>query len=169
MTAMMPGWQLPFTSELQKGMGELRAALLTTFEPPDADVLVEDVLPVWLGLAREATDSGPEQTTFIVELQQRIKALRGRLSVFTSTRPSEGSAHWLWNDVRLCTRRRHAARCSTRESVVAPPWSRKRWQCQRDTRDCRQLNEPDAVCSPRPNPSRLASDCAARAAPRRPA
>lgn len=103
MSVDFPLWQLPFSSSLQEGLGELRAALLTTFEPPDADVLVEDVLPGWLGLSRDAAESGPERTTFLVDLQRRVKSLRGRLAVFSSSRPNGGRSHWLWNDVLLCT------------------------------------------------------------------
>ena len=103
MSVDIPLWQLPFSSGQQEGLGELRAALLTTFEPPDADVLVEDVLPGWLGLSRDAAESGPERTTFLVDLQRRVKSLRGHLAVFSSSRPTTGRSHWLWNDVFLCT------------------------------------------------------------------
>lgn len=95
-----PEWQLPSSSNLTAGLGPLRAALLTTFEPPDPDVLVEDLLPGWLGLTRELADSGPGRATFLVDLQQRLKALRGQVAIFSSAgvlRP-----HWLWRDVHVC-------------------------------------------------------------------
>ncbi len=95
-----PEWQLPSSSSLTESLGLLRAALLTTFDPPSPDVLVEDVLPLWLGVTRELVDSGPARTTFLVELQQRVKALRGKITVFASGGTIQ--PHWLWRDVHVC-------------------------------------------------------------------
>jgi hypothetical protein len=95
-----PEWQVPPSSNITEGLGPLRAALLTTFEPPDPDALLEELLPKWLGLTRELADSGPGRATFLIDLQQRIKALRGQITIFSSA--GEFKPHWLWRDVHVC-------------------------------------------------------------------
>jgi hypothetical protein len=83
----------------------LLAALLTTYERPDPDVLVEEFLPQWVGLERGPADLGTdenEKLSFYWELDRRLQLLRGRFAIFSST--SHGLSernHWLWRYVRL--------------------------------------------------------------------
>lgn len=96
----VPSWLEPLETDLAAERGELRAALLTTFDPPEPALLIEDLLPTWLGMDRELVDSGPDRATFLMDLQSRLKRLRGRIAIFCSSRPEEDSGHWLWRDVR---------------------------------------------------------------------
>ena len=93
-------WQLPLESNLTQDLGPLRAVLCTTFDPPDPDLLIEDILPKWLGLTREIVDSGPTRATFLMELQLRLKELRGRITIFSSA--DTIAPHWLWRDLHIC-------------------------------------------------------------------
>lgn len=103
MSSAAPLWQPAASSDLREGLGDLQGCLLTTFEPPDADFLVEDVLPAWLGMSRTNSEDAGERTVFLVDLQSRLRDLRGRLSVFSSARPTIGGGHWLWSDFHLHT------------------------------------------------------------------
>src|SRR5438045_3466738 len=63
----------------------LLGALLTTYQPPSPQLLVEDLLPEWLGLERTAPgdNSQPdERFLFYLELDRRLKELHGQLSIF---------------------------------------------------------------------------------------
>lgn len=84
----------------------LRAALLTTYEPPDPNVLVEELLPQWLGMEHGLADFGTdenERLSFDWELDRRLQRLRGHFAVFSSSGNGQSSARnrWLWRYVRL--------------------------------------------------------------------
>jgi hypothetical protein len=83
----------------------LRAVLLTTYEQPDPDVLVEEFLPQWLGMERGAADLGTdenERLAFYWELDRRLQPLRGHFAIFSSSRHELSERnHWLWRYVRL--------------------------------------------------------------------
>jgi hypothetical protein len=103
MSARQPLWQPAARSRLHEGLGQLRACLLTTFEPPDAHFLVEELLPEWLDMSRRSSEHAAEQTLFEVDLQRRLQDLRGRFCIFSSSRPADSLGHWLWSDCHLHT------------------------------------------------------------------
>src|SRR6266571_2074069 len=98
-----PEWQSPLSiGQSEADRGTLRAALLTTYEPPEASALIEDYLPQWLDLERGYTDeSKMERCLFFVELDRRLKELHGRISVFCSPFTTAMRPSWLWRYIRL--------------------------------------------------------------------
>jgi hypothetical protein len=84
----------------------LEAAFLTTYEPPDSSLLVEELLPAWLGLEAPYSGDGPGQLRFYTELVGRLKSLHGRFVVVSSAAQTNvgplpaGSEDWLWNHVQ---------------------------------------------------------------------
>ena len=84
-----PSWET-IPSVVRGGAGDghrrtLRSALLTSYETPDSAVLVEDLLPEWLGLARPfAEETGDARYLYFTELDRAPKALQGQLSVCCS-------------------------------------------------------------------------------------
>jgi hypothetical protein len=81
---------------------KLRKALLTTFDPPDPILLIEDLLPVWLGLnRRDLGETNYDRYIFYTELHEALNRVRNRISVFHSYRPSSPASSWLWRQVRL--------------------------------------------------------------------
>jgi hypothetical protein len=99
-----PKWKLAFDSESCYGsiLGDLRTALLTTYDPPDPQFLVEDLLPGWLKLSREYSEIGPEREPFFAELQLRLRALRGRFAIFATPRMEDERPHWIWRYIHRC-------------------------------------------------------------------
>jgi len=80
----------------------LRKALLTTFDPPDPILLIEDLLPIWLALNRQDLgESNRERYLFYAELHEALNRVRNRISVFHSYQPSSPPPSWLWRQVRL--------------------------------------------------------------------
>lgn len=80
----------------------LRKALLTTFDPPDPILLIEDLLPAWLSLNRqEPGESNRERYLFYAELHEALNRIRNRISIFHSYRPSSPAPSWLWRQIRL--------------------------------------------------------------------
>lgn len=82
--------------------GRLIEAWMTSFEPPDASLLVEHVLPVLLNVNSSLTQEVKERKLFFAELATALERLHGRLTVISS--PSvgarEGSQYpWLWRYV----------------------------------------------------------------------
>ena len=111
----------------------LRAALVTTYGRPDPDVLVEELLPQWLGMERELTDSGAtnqERQLFYLELDRRLRSLRGRFSIFSSDDTEQPQAyHWLWRYLRLLT-----VGCDGRATQHSKLWM-FHWHATQDTED----------------------------------
>lgn len=64
--------------------GPVRAALLTTFDVPDAELLVEDLLPRWLGLHRVPSADESAQRQFLAELVAELDRLHGAIHVISS-------------------------------------------------------------------------------------
>ncbi len=82
--------------------GQLRGLWMTSFEPPDAALLVEHLLPALLGCEQASAGEGPGRTLFLAELALRLAPLRGRLNIITSpTRAGAADAAypWLWRHV----------------------------------------------------------------------
>lgn len=81
---------------------QLVEAWMTTFDPPDAPLLVERLLPSLLGTAHDAGIDGPARPLFFAELGDRLNQLRGRITVISSPprrqRPLQPYP-WLWRYV----------------------------------------------------------------------
>lgn len=75
----------------------LLAAFITTFDPPQAEVLVQDLLPAWLELTNSYVDEGADKLRFYAELEDGLKRLRGRFTIVSSMGAQEQSGHgWIW-------------------------------------------------------------------------
>ncbi len=102
-----PTWQSPLLSARAGHI--LKAALFTTYRPPDAGLLVEHVLPSILGLDRAFTSDAEARPLYFGELARELEKLRGKLTVITSCaveegdstteNPSTGTYPWLWRYV----------------------------------------------------------------------
>ena len=84
-----PAWEtMPAAIQGSRHDGNRRTllgALLTSYETPDSAVLIEDLLPEWLGLERPFTEEpGDARYLFFTELDRSLKALKGNLSIFCS-------------------------------------------------------------------------------------
>lgn len=82
--------------------GRLQEAWITTFDQPDAGLLVEHLLPSLLGTSFALTQEGQDRTMFFGELGTMLEALHGRLTVISS--PSRADREdfpypWLWRYV----------------------------------------------------------------------
>jgi hypothetical protein len=100
--------------------GPVRAALLTTFDVPDAELLVEDLLPRWLGLHRVPSADESAQHQFLAELAAELDRLHGSIHVISSPpRHEDVRPHWLWSYVR---RHHVGAKTGTRAVQHAKLW-----------------------------------------------
>lgn len=82
--------------------GSLREAWLTSFEQPDARLLVEHLLPSLLGTSHSLSQEIQERTLFFGEMSTALEALHGRLTAISSSRRAtrEDSPYpWLWRYV----------------------------------------------------------------------
>ncbi|TDP74727.1 hypothetical protein [Roseateles toxinivorans] len=96
-----PGWREPTLAEPGDTSRPLLAALLTTFDPPQADVLVQDLLPDWLGLSTAYVDEGADKLRFYAELEDGLKRLQGRFTIVSSPGIQEQGGHgWIWRYIR---------------------------------------------------------------------
>jgi len=100
--ADLPGWK-PLTGLDEHGAnnGRLLAALLTTYDPPDPGILIEEYLPVWLGLKNSYADEGNDRLRYFAELEDALRRLKGRISIVSSAGAVGTSAEaWIWNYIR---------------------------------------------------------------------
>ncbi|MCA9063019.1 MAG: hypothetical protein KDA96_08170, partial [Planctomycetaceae bacterium] len=100
--AGVPGWK-PLTGLDEHGTnsGRLLGALLTTFDPPDPGVLIEEYLPVWLGLENSYANEGNDRLRYFAELEEALHRLKGRISIISSAGEVGTSAEaWIWNFIR---------------------------------------------------------------------
>jgi hypothetical protein len=75
---------------------------MTSFEQPDAGLLVEHLLPSLLGASHSLSQELPERTLFFGELGTALEALHGRLTVISSPPREERESSqypWLWRYV----------------------------------------------------------------------
>ena len=82
---------------------ELREAWMTSFEPPDARLLVEDLLPALFGMNRSLSQDRNEKTLFFGELGNYLG--RVPLTVISSMPRGAGEDRpypWLWQYVKRC-------------------------------------------------------------------
>lgn len=95
--ALMPQWRaLNQIAEFNRG--RLLGALLTTFEPPDAGVLIESYLSEWLGLEGICVDEGDDRLRYFAELEDALRRLKGRIAIISSPGTEHISADgWIWN------------------------------------------------------------------------
>ena len=78
----------------------MHAALLTTYDPPDPALLVEELLPCWFDLDREMSSDDAANRFFLAELETNLQRRRGKLAVFSSaTLLGPDSQHWIWSHV----------------------------------------------------------------------
>jgi hypothetical protein len=82
--------------------GRLHEAWMTTFDQPDAGLLVEYLLPSLLGASHSLSQEVQERTLFFGELGTALEQLHGRLTVISS--PPAGARApsqypWLWRYV----------------------------------------------------------------------
>jgi len=93
----LPLWQhaLPFPPL----GGRLEQAWMTTFERPDAALLVEHLLPSLLGMSTGLSQDSGGRNVFFSELGTTLEPLRNRFTIISSPTPGErvGSPYpWLW-------------------------------------------------------------------------
>ena len=82
--------------------GRLHEAWLTSFERPDAGLLVEHLLPSLLGTSRSLTQDSAGRMLFFGELGTALEALHGRLTVIASppcAACEDPQYPWLWRYV----------------------------------------------------------------------
>lgn len=82
--------------------GQLQAAWMTTFDQPDASLLVEHLLPSLLGTSHTLSQELQERKLFFGELGMALESLHGQLTVISS--PPRASRvdpqyPWLWRYV----------------------------------------------------------------------
>jgi len=82
--------------------GRLLEAWMTSFEQPDAGLLVEHLLPSLLGANHSLSQEVQERNLFFGELDAALETLHGRLTVISSPTPGtrkESQYPWLWRYV----------------------------------------------------------------------
>ena len=96
-----PEWLDPVGDETaDRDAGAVQAALLTTYDTPDAALLVEDLLPRWFRLNREMSSDDAANRFFLAELEVELQKRRGKLAVFSSPAVlGPDSQHWIWSHV----------------------------------------------------------------------
>lgn len=95
-----PDWREPSIASVMHG-GTLLAAFLTTFDPPEAEVLIEELLPTWLGLSTALVDEGPDRLKYFAELEDALKRIRGNFTIVSSLATQVPSGHgWIWSYIR---------------------------------------------------------------------
>lgn len=104
-SATFPGWKsltgLDGLDDQGVGAGPLLGALLTTFDPPDPGLLVEEYLPVWLGLENSFAEEGADRLRYFAELEDALRRLKGEIAIVSSAGEIATSAEaWIWNYIR---------------------------------------------------------------------
>ena len=82
--------------------GTLSEAWFTTFDQPEAGLLVEHLLPSLLGVGHSLSHELEERTLFFGELSTALERLHGRITVISSPAQAVGHAlqyPWLWRYV----------------------------------------------------------------------
>jgi hypothetical protein len=77
----------------------LQEAWFTTYDEPDAGLLVEHLLPSLLGTSHSLTQESQERTMFFGELSTTLEDLRGRITIISSPSIVERQSSqypWLW-------------------------------------------------------------------------
>lgn len=95
-----PGWEDVLPSPPRGG--RLHEAWMTSFEQPDATLLVEHLLPSLLRVRCALSREFQDRTLFFGELSTTLEALRSRLTVISSPpRGARGDSQypWLWRYV----------------------------------------------------------------------
>ncbi len=95
-----PDWQAVLPTPPHGG--RLHEAWMTSFEQPDAGLLVEHLLPSLLDANHSLAQDAHERTLFFGELGTALEALRGRITVIST--PQRGAQEdaqypWLWRYV----------------------------------------------------------------------
>jgi hypothetical protein len=106
------GWATLVKSVAPDGC-TLAAGLLTTYDRAEARLLAETLLPEWLKLSHLPGDDATEQTSFALELDDRLKQLHNRIVVVSSNlreqaseetiAADEGLYPWIWRSIRQLT------------------------------------------------------------------
>ena len=80
----------------------LQEAWFTTYDQPDAGLLVEHLLPSLLATSRSLTQDPQERAMFFGELSTMLESLRGSISIISSAPTGEHQSSqypWLWRYV----------------------------------------------------------------------
>jgi hypothetical protein len=74
---------------------------MTSFEQPDAGLLIEHLLPMLLATRFSLTQESQGRNLFFGELGTALELLRGKLTVISSPRAGRGDSPypWLWRYV----------------------------------------------------------------------
>ncbi len=106
------GWATLIKSVAPDGCA-LAAGLLTTYDRAEARFLAETLLPEWLKLSHLPGNDATEQTSFSLELDDRLKQLHNRIVVVSSNLReqaseeaavlNEGLYPWIWRSIRQLT------------------------------------------------------------------
>ncbi len=99
-----PDWKHPLPTP--PAGGRLQEAWMTSFEQPDAGLLVEHLLPSLLDTSHSLSQDAQERALFFGELSMALEALRGKITVISSpSRGARGGAQypWLWRYVEHFT------------------------------------------------------------------
>lgn len=75
----------------------LKGALLSTYDPPSADVLLDEFLPRWLGMERRAVADGTDAAYF-AERARLLRETKRSIAIFHSQGTLSGHP-WLWSQV----------------------------------------------------------------------
>jgi hypothetical protein len=96
-----PEWLDPIGSKDERNeVGVVHSALFTTYDPPDATLLVEDLLPLCFKMNRESSSDDVENRFFLADLESELQRRRGNLAIFASAAfLGAESQHWIWSHV----------------------------------------------------------------------
>lgn len=98
---LAPDWKPLHTLETDNSSAQLLGALLTTYDPPDADVLIEDFLPSWLNLRSAYTNEREDRLRYFAELENQLRILKGKIAIIASPKDFAPTANsWLWHFIR---------------------------------------------------------------------
>lgn len=106
MTEAQMGWESLMHTDAPQGCA-LRAALFTSYDAPDERLLAEHLLPLLLRVSRDPAVDGGQRAQFLLELDERLKHLHGRLVVVSSSQSSktqqeeaDSSYPWIWQCIQ---------------------------------------------------------------------
>lgn len=97
---LQPGWE-PLTAVQRPPRYRLEAALVTTYDPPDPGVLIEDYLPAWLGLENGYSEEAADRVRYYSELESELNRIKQRITIISSAGSAPaGVDAWIWRYIR---------------------------------------------------------------------
>ena len=101
---MNAGWKKitdSYTKSLY-GRGKLKNILLTTFDTADTKLLVDDLLPEWLGVNRRISEDNDENKYFLIELDNVLKSIDNAVIISSVKLQEHNQPYpWLWGKDRF--------------------------------------------------------------------